>query len=478
MSTRESTIAARSESPGPFEAVATSGFAVAEADVVVVGAGLAGLIAARDVIAAGRTAVVLEARDRVGGRLLSVEIADGKTLDVGGQWVGPTQDRVLALARELGIETFPTHTQGENLVELDGELRRYRAGTKPHINEGALADLLQAQSLLDEMALTLPADAPWEAPCAEEWDGQTMWTWIQRNTTTEGGRAVMQLAVEAVWAAHPTDLSLLHVLFYVRAAGGWDQLTGTEGGAQQDRLIGGTQQLALRLAEQLGDAVTLEAPVRRITQQSETVSVVSDRGTVSARAAIVAIPPTLCARIAYEPPMPALRDQLTQRIAQGSVIKCMAIYDTPFWRGEGLSGHATSVDGPIKVTFDNTPPDGSPGVLLGFLEGRQARELAQWTPPDRQTAVLDCFARLFGSRAQKPRQYLEHVWAQEEWSRGCYGSLMPPGGWVSFGPELRAPIGRIHWAGAETASTWNGYMDGALRSGEAAASNVIAQLCT
>ena len=172
MSVEDSTVQLRSESAGPFEAGAARDLSFTEADVVVVGAGLAGLIAARDVIAAGHTAVVLEARDRVGGRLLSVEIGDGKILDVGGQWVGPTQDRVLALARELGIETFSTHTDGENLVELDGEVRRYRAGTKPRINDAALADLLQAQSRLDQMALTLPAEAPWGAPCAEEWDGR------------------------------------------------------------------------------------------------------------------------------------------------------------------------------------------------------------------------------------------------------------------------------------------------------------------
>jgi monoamine oxidase len=446
-----------------------------EADVVVIGAGLAGLVAARDLVAAGRSVTVLEARDRVGGRLLNADLGDGKVVEVGGQWVGPTQHRALALASELGVATFPTHAQGDNVVEIDGALRRYR-GAIPKINPAVLVDIGQAQSRLDRMARSVSAEAPWRAPRAEAWDGQTMWTWIRRNTATRAGRALLQLAVEAVWAAHPADVSLLHVLFYTRAAGSFDDLVGTEGGAQQDRFVGGSQELALRLAARLGDLVSLEAPVRRIEQRDDAVTVFGDRGAVSARAAIVAIPPTLCARIAYDPPMPALRDQLTQRMAQGSVIKCMAVYERPFWRDEGLSGQATSVEGPVKVIFDNSPPDGSPGVLLGFLEGRQARELAQWTPEARRRAVVGCFERLFGPYAATPDAYVERVWAQEEYTRGCYGCLMPPGGWVSLGPALREPVGRLHWAGAETATTWNGYMDGAVRSGESAARAALAQL--
>jgi monoamine oxidase len=240
--------------------------------------------------------------------------------------------------------------------------------------------------------------------------------------------------------------------------------------------VGGSQELALRAAHALGDDVVLSAPVRRIEQREGRVRAISDAGAVSAPAAVVAIPPALCSRIDYDPPMPALRDQLTQRMAQGSVIKCMALYGEPFWRTEGLSGQAISGLGPVKVMFDNTPPGGSPGVLLGFLEGRQARELEQWDASARRNAVVQCFARLFGERAARPERYVEHVWAREQWTRGCYGAVMPPGAWMSFGAALRASVGRIHWAGAETATTWNGYMDGAVRSGEAAAAAVLEQL--
>jgi monoamine oxidase len=443
--------------------------------VVVVGAGLAGLTAARRLRAAGREVSVLEARDRVGGRTLNLSIGGGKIVEIGGQWVGPTQDRALALAAELGVETFPTYAAGENLVELEGTIRRYR-GTIPRINPAILADIGQAQFRLDRMARSVPTDAPWRAPKAQLWDGQTAWTWIRRNTATRGARALLQLAVEAVWASHPADLSLLHLLFYTHSAGNFDALIGTQGGAQQDRFVGGSQELSLRVAAELGDALTLSAPVRRIAQSGDRVRVHTEGGEVTARAVVVAVPPTLCARIAYEPPMPGLRDQLTQRMAQGSVIKCMAVYTEPFWRGDGLSGQVTSVDGPVKVMFDNSPPDGTPGVLLGFLEGRQARELGTWEAEARRHAVVGCFERLFGPQAGRPEQYLERIWAKEEWTRGCYGCVMPPGGWVSFGEALRPPVGRIHWAGAETATTWNGYMDGAIRSGESAVAAVLQQL--
>jgi monoamine oxidase len=190
----------------------------------------------------------------------------------------------------------------------------------------------------------------------------------------------------------------------------------------------------------------------------------------------VAIPPTLAGRIVYEPALPALRDQLTQRMPMGTVAKCMAIYDRPFWREDGLSGQATSDRGPTRAIFDNSPPDGSPGVLLGFLEGDFARELGRAPPEDRRRAVLGTFERLFGPGAASPEGWVERLWAEEEWTRGCYGCYMPTGGWTAYGRALRKPIGTLHWAGAETGTVWNGYMDGAVQSGERAAREVLVAL--
>jgi monoamine oxidase len=448
-----------------------------EADVVVVGAGLAGLAAARRVLAAGLEPVVLEARERVGGRTLNEPVgdADDAVVELGGQWVGPTQRRLLELARELGVATYPTYGAGENLFLWNDRLTRY-TGTIPKINPAALADLGLAMARLNRMARQVPVEAPWEARAAARWDGQTFGTWMRRNVPTPGGRALLQLALEAVWATDPSEPSLLHVLFYIHSAGSLEALVDTEGGAQQDRFAGGSQLLSLRMAERLGDRVVLGAPVRAIEHGPDGVVARADTVTVRARRAIVAIPVPLSARIAWFPAMPHERDALTQRMTMGSVVKAMAIYDEPFWRAQGLSGQATAGEGPVKVVYDNSPPGGRPGVLLGFFEGRAAQNAMRVSQEERRGMALDVFARFFGPRALEPERYVDQAWGQEEWSRGCYGAYLPPGGWTGFGPSLRAPVGPVHWAGAETATVWNGYMDGAVSSGERAADEVARAL--
>ncbi len=445
-------------------------------DVAIVGAGLAGLVAARELERRGRSVVVLEARDRVGGRLLNHPLAGTEhVVEVGGQWVGPTQDRILALARELGVATHPSHAAGENLVDWSGRLIRYR-GTIPRISPAILADVAQAQARLERMARAVDPQAPWQTPKAAAWDAQSFDSWIRRATVTKGAATLLEIATEAVWAAEPADLSLLHVLFYTAAAGSFDNLIATEGGAQQDRFVGGSQLVPLRLAERVQGTLVLAAPVRRIDHGTGAVTVFADGHEVRAGAVVVALPPTLTGRIDWRPALPAQRDQLVQRMPQGTVAKCMAVYARPFWREQGLSGQALSVQGPTRILFDNSPPDASRGVLLGFLEGRTARDLGEWDPAARRAAVLDAFARVFGPEAGEPLDYVEKLWADEEWTRGCYGCYLPPGAWTAHGRWLSAPIGRIHWAGAETATVWAGYMDGAVRSGERAAAAVDRQL--
>jgi monoamine oxidase len=447
-----------------------------EADLVVVGAGLAGLAAAREAVGSGASVVVVEARDRVGGRVLNHDIGGGAVVEVGGQWIGPTQDRLAALAEELSVETFPTFGEGENVIEYSGSLRRY-SGTIPRINPLVLLDVERAQRKLNRLALRVPLEAPWRAADAARLDAQTPAAWMRRNLATRAGRALLQLGIEAVWAAQPEDMSLLHLLFYIHSAGSLELLFDTEGGAQQDRFVGGSQLVPLRMAERLGaERLLLGAPVRRIEHGPDGVTVHADGALARGRRVIVALAPPLAGRIAYAPPLPGYRDQLTQRMPLGTVAKCMAIYDEAFWRAEGLSGQGTSDTGPVKLTYDNSPPSGSPGVLLGFLEGRHARELGRASADERRTAVVDCFARLFGPRAARPDSYVERLWAEEEWSRGCYGCHMATGAWTSYGPALREPIGALHWAGAECATVWNGYMDGAVRSGQQAAREALERL--
>jgi monoamine oxidase len=443
-----------------------------EVDAVIVGAGLAGLTAARELVGAGREVVVLEARDRVGGRTLNHTLSDGTVVEVGGQWIGPTQLRMAKLVADLGLETFPTYNEGEHILRFGTSLGRYR-GTIPRISPIVLADMGRAQSRFDRLAKRVPLEAPWAADRAEEWDSQTFATWIRRNVHTTKARDLFSLFSEGVFAAQPGDFSLLHALFYTHSGGGIDMLAGTRGGAQQDRFVGGSQLVALGLAEQLGDRIRLGAPVRRIDHRDEGVTVLADGVLATGRDLVVAVPPTLAARIDYEPSLPAYRDQLTQRVPAGSVIKCNVVYETPFWRDDGLTGQATGDRGPVKVTFDNSPPSGSPGVLLGFLEGAHARRLNRMQPAERREAVIDSLVEYFGPQAKSPVDYVELDWSEEEWTRGCYGAHFPTGVWTQYGPALRASIGHIHWAGAETATVWSGYMDGAVQSGERAAAEIL-----
>ena len=445
-----------------------------ETEVAIVGAGLAGLAAARTLKAAGRDAVVLEARDRVGGRTLNESIGDGKVVEIGAQWVGPTQDRMYALIEELGLETFPTYTAGKSLFERRGRHRRH-SGLIPWANPAGLAELGLSIARLNRMSRRVPLEAPWTARRAMRWDSQSLATWMRRNIRTGIARDLLRLATIAVFAAEPEDISLLHVLFYIRSGGSLWLLTETEDGAQRDRVVGGTQLVSIRMAEELGEGtVELEAPVRVIRHGPEGVALGTDRLSVTARRAIVAVPPMLAGRIAYEPALPAIRDGLTQRMPQGSVVKCMAVYERPFWRDRGLSGALASVTGPISVAFDNSPPDGSPGVLLGFFEGRAARAAADLGPDERRALAAGCFAAAFGPEAAEPVHYVDKAWAADPWSRGCYAGFMPTGAWTGYGEALRAPVGSIHWAGTETATVWNGYMDGAVSSGRRAADEVLA----
>ena len=447
------------------------------ADVAIVGAGFSGLAAAQELVAAGLDAVVLEARDRVGGRVLNHELRGGEVVEVGGQWVGPTQRALLGLAAELDVETYPTHTEGDNLIVYRGRVRRYR-GTIPRINPAVLLEVERVRRKLDRLSARVPLEEPWSAAEAERWDRITFRDWMRRNAITGGARMLVTLAIRSVFGTEPEDVSLLHVLFYLGSAGGFDALVDTAGGAQESRFVGGSQLVALRAAERLGDRVVLDAPARRIEDTGDGVRVEADGTSVEASRAIVAVSPTLAARIAYDPPLPGRRDQMTQRMPQGAIIKCMAVYPEPFWRAEGLSGSGLADGASVNAVFDNTPPGGSPGVLLGFLDGRAARVWAERPAGERRAAVIDVFTRLFGARAAAPDEYVERIWADEEWSRGCYSGAFGPSGWTDFGPALRASVGRVHWAGTETATVWNGYIDGAITAGRRAAGEAVARIET
>jgi monoamine oxidase len=444
-------------------------------DCVVIGGGFAGLAAADRLLAAGASVHLLEARDRVGGRVCTVDLG-GTPIDIGGQWLGPTQDRMYALCERFGMATYPMHVAGQHLLSLDGGLRGYRGHIPYRVPPWTLANLGWLLANLERLARRIPLDAPWSAPDARQLDQQTLGDWLRRHAPDPRAYTLAEIGVEAVFAAGPDEISLLHALFYMRSGGSFDALTRSDGGAQQDRVSGGIQPVAEALASDLqrrNAAVTLESPVHRIAQHDDHLLVESEHATVRARYGIVALPPPLVSAIDFDPPLSDQRRQLLERTPMGSVIKCVAVYPEPFWRYDGRSGQAIGGDGPVRATFDASPASGTPGVLLGFIEGAAARDWAERSENERREAALTCFAHFFGERALSPTHYLDRAWAKEPFSGGCYAALFPPGVWTELGPSIREPHGRVHWAGTETARVWNGYIEGAVLSGDRAASEVV-----
>ena len=444
----------------------------ANADVVVVGAGFAGLSAARDLLRFGHEVVVFEGRDRVGGRSATTTIA-GTPVDLGGSFVGPTQDAVLALAAELGCKTVPTYSRGKNLIRWRGRVRSYRS-TIPRLSILELLDVSRIQWRFERACRQVPVQTPWTAPTAHKLDELTLDGWLRSVHASASTRDLMAIMARVTWGCEPQEVSMLHAVRYVKAAGGLGPMLDVKGGAQQDRFPGGTQQIAMRMANELGPRVVLNAVVRRIERHADGgVEVSSDRGQISARSAIVAIAPAHRAGIVFDPALPAEYQKLAQHWPQGKLSKAYAAYDTPFWRANGCSGEALSDEGPVFITFDVSPADEGPGILLGFTDARTFDPLPA---ADRRDRALAGFATLFGDAALHPIDYVDHCWGTEEFAPGGPTAAVPPGSWTTYGPWLREPVDGIHWAGTETADKWTGFLDGAVRSGKRAAAEVHREL--
>jgi monoamine oxidase len=444
-------------------------------DVVVVGAGLAGLTAAADLVDRGHRVRVLEARDRVGGRTTGKLMSDGHTIEMGGQWFGPTQTEVLSLAEAHGLETYPQYDEGDQQLVWNGKVTRF-GNDEPRLSPEAAAEVGRLTGELEAMAATLDLEQPWSASQADEWDGITFGSWLRAATDNDEALAFWRLFVPAIFAAEAHEVSLLHFLFYIASGGGIAMLLGTRDGAQDCRLVGGSHLISEALAESLGDVIRLGSPVHTIEHFADRVIVRYDGGEVSARRAVIALAPALAGRLRYAPALPASRDQLTQQVPMGSVIKVNVLYERPFWRDAGLKGSTMSFEDPLSVAVDNTPSGSRHGVLAGFFEGVHARRVGALPREERRAIAIECLTKYFGPEAAEPLEYHELDWSSEEYSRGCYGGRFGTGVWTAYGPQLSQPVGVIHWAGTETAAVWNGYMDGAVRSGHRAADEIHAAL--
>jgi len=445
-----------------------------EADVCVIGAGFAGLTAARRLGQAGKSVIVLEARDRVGGRTWTERRPDGRTVDRGGAWLAPHHDAAFGLAAEVGATTYKTYVRGAHLLVGDNKLKRY-TGLIPKISPLAVVSIAFAQRRIDRMAKKVPVDAPWTAPRAAEWDARTVGSLLEStHIRSRIGYDLFEMAVRGLFAAPDlNDVSLLDLLFLVHAHKSIESLFSIEGGSQENLVDGGLGGLAETVAAQLDEPVRLGAPVRAVRQSDDRVVVEADGVSVTAAYVVVTVPPALALEITFDPVLTDDRQTLYRRAVAGVETKTMVVYDEPFWRTDGFSGQTAEPGSAVEVSIDASPSDGAYGVLAAFSFGRVAETIDRLPPTERRQAVIDALTARYGVKAGAPSDYVETSWWAEPWSRGCSMAHFPPGTLTRYGPLLREPFGRVHWAGTETSTTSHGAVDGAIRSGERAAQEIL-----
>jgi monoamine oxidase len=444
-----------------------------EADVCVVGAGYAGLTAAWRLQQAGHATCVLEARDRIGGRVWTDRLEDGTPIDRGAGWLAPYHDAALRVAAELGVSTYKTWVKGKHLLVDGDRLRRY-TGLIPKISPAAVLSIAWSQARTDRRAKKVPVDAPWDARRAQEWDAQTVADHLERSgIRTQIGRDLYEMAVRGLFTGDLADTSYLHLLWLVRAHHSLNNLFSIEKGSQENLVVGGAGTMAARMADQLGASVRRSAPVRRVAQTADRVTVEAEGVTVVARHAIVTAPPALVLEIDFDPVLPPDRLELYRAAVAGPESKTLVVYDEPFWRGEGWSGQSAGPHSAAEVTLDASPVTGTPGVLASFCFGEVATKVDGLDPEERRRLLLEALRTRFGPRAADPVEIIETPWWQQEWTRGCSMAHLPPGVLTRLGPLLRTPFGRVHWAGTETSTVSHGAIDGAIRSGERAVAEVL-----
>ncbi|UVJ39658.1 NAD(P)/FAD-dependent oxidoreductase [Arthrobacter sp. CJ23] len=442
-------------------------------DVVIVGAGPSGLTAARELKKAGLSVAVLEARGRVGGRTWTDTI-DGAMLEIGGQWVSPDQTALMELLGELGLDMYSRYRDGESVyIGADGTRTRYTGDSFP-VSDTTKAEMDKLIAILDGLAAEIGPTEPWAHPKARELDTISFHHWLRANSDDEEACNNIGLFIAGGMLTKPAHaFSALQAVLMAASAGSFSHLTD-EDFILDKRVIGGMQQVSLRIAAELGDDVVLNSPVRTINWDGNDVTVVSEQATVNARFVIMAVPPNLYSRVSFNPPLPRRQHQMHQHQSLGLVIKVHAVYGTPFWREEGLSGTGFGAGALVQEVYDNTNHGDTRGTLVGFVSDEKADAVFELSAEDRKKAILESIAGFLGEKALDAEVYYESDWGSEEWTRGAYASSYDLGGLHRYGKDQHANVGPIYWSSSDLAAEGYQHVDGAVRMGQKTAARIVA----
>ncbi|SER62231.1 flavin monoamine oxidase family protein [Corynebacterium cystitidis] len=475
-------------------------------DVVVVGAGPSGLMTARTLKKRGLSVAVLEARDRVGGRTWNGNVVDEAGnkhfIEIGGQWISPDQTRLIDLIDELGLETFSRYRDGKSVyVDPSGERHEYEGDVFP-TNDQTVAEMDQLIEKLDNLAAEIDPQHPWDHPQAAELDRVSFRSWLEDlSDNTEAIDNVSIYVASGMLTKPAHTFSALQAGLMAASAGSFSNLVD-EDFILDKRVVGGMQSVSLIMADELGDDVILSSPVRSIQWASPdqstadvtnnipadvrngvlhngapgTVTVSSDAAVVNASFAVLAVPPNLYSRISFSPPLPREQHVAHQHISMGLVIKVHAVYDSPFWREDGLSGTGFGGGRLVQEVYDNTNHEDSYGTLVGFISDIYAEEMWALPTEERKQRILQAMAIYLGPKTLEPIAFYLSDMAAEEWTRGAYATSYDLGGLSRWGHLQNEPTGPIYYSCSDIAGHGYQHVDGAVRMGEIVANQIANQV--